>query len=372
MHRKTRTNLARLVIALTVVTSFALVGTTFAGAVAVDDGSIVAQQAPPGVDDNPDQNQAYLRVLHAVADAGPVDVSVNGETVATGVEFSNATDYVAVDSGPVQLEITDSGSGETVLSQEASLNPRIAVTFTASGTLAENGDAGLQVTSTLDNALESGGNFSVLRFAHLSPDVPAVDIVRVDLSADNLTEVIYEDVAYGEVGDYLTVPEGDQTLQVRRADDGTTLFSTTFDLDDESAYTAYAIGLGNASGDEAPVQVTPVQDADWEWDFPGVTEPTTVTEEETATPFEEEETETPSEEEETATPFEEETETPLGEEETATPFEEEETETPFDEEETETPTEEEEIEDEEEEEEETETPTEEEETEDEEEEEEEE
>ncbi|MFC7134866.1 MULTISPECIES: DUF4397 domain-containing protein [Salinibaculum] len=353
-------------IALTVVTGFALVGTTFAGAVAVDDGSIVAQQAPPGVDGNPDQNQAYLRVLHAVADAGPVDVSVNGETVATGVEFSNATDYVAVDSGPVQLEITDSGSGETVLSQEASLNPRIAATFTASGTLGENGDAGLQVTSTLDNALESGGNFSVLRFAHLSPDVPAVDIVRVDLSADNLTEVIYEDVAYGEVGDYLTVPEGDQTLQVRRADDGTTLFSTTFDLDDESAYTAYAIGLGNASGDEAPVQVTPIQDAIWEWQFPGVTG--TVTEEETATPFEEEETETPSEDEETATPFEEEdTETPFGEEETATPFEEEEetetpfdeeeTETPFDEEETETPFDEEEETEDEEEEEETETPT---------------
>jgi len=51
-----------------------------------------------------------------------------------------------------------------------------------------------------------------LRVVHASPDAPAVDVY-----AEGLEEPLFSDVAYGDVTDYLMVPEGTYNIQLRGA-----------------------------------------------------------------------------------------------------------------------------------------------------------
>lgn len=51
-----------------------------------------------------------------------------------------------------------------------------------------------------------------LRVVHASPDAPAVDVY-----ADGLNDPLFSNVAYGDVSDYLMVPEGTYNIQLRSA-----------------------------------------------------------------------------------------------------------------------------------------------------------
>ncbi|PSQ03754.1 hypothetical protein BRC97_12835 [Halobacteriales archaeon QS_6_71_20] len=52
-------------------------------------------------DEGPDTQQtSYLRVVHASADAPAVDVAVDGETVVSGLELGETSDYLALRRSP--------------------------------------------------------------------------------------------------------------------------------------------------------------------------------------------------------------------------------------------------------------------------------
>jgi len=169
------------------------------------------------------------------------------------------------------------------------------------------------------------------------------------MMADSGT-VLASNVTFQNASDYVNVPAGDYTLEIRSNETNETLATVELSVEGGNAYSAVAAGYANP--DESPAgasfQLVPLQDATMTVSLPTVEEPAEETEteapgEETETPEEEPGEETPTEEapgEETETPGEE-TETPG--EETETPGEEtgtpsEETEAPG--EETETPGEE--------------------------------
>jgi len=269
-----------------------------------------ATSAPQiGMADNPSQDTAYVRVVHAVPNAGPVDVSVNNETVATNVSLGNASEYVDVESGDVAVTITAAGDEEEVVYEDnVSISPRTVETLIARGELGEAEGTPFGVTPVVDNALEPGGNYSALSFAHLSPDAPAVDVTVENESAENGTTVLFDNVSYGEISEYVTVPEGDHTLQVRNAtedNDGEILYTTEVDLEDEMAFTALAVGYTEPQDTEtdSEFQVALNPDVTVEYTFP----------QEELAPSNETTTEAPANGTMTASPMNETTEAPMDE-----------------------------------------------------------
>lgn len=63
----------------------------------------------------PAEGQARMRFVHASPDAPAVDVQAGGETLFSDVAFKNATDYMVVDAGTVDLTVQTAGDSETVL-----------------------------------------------------------------------------------------------------------------------------------------------------------------------------------------------------------------------------------------------------------------
>ncbi len=88
-----------------------------------------------------------------------------------------------------------------------------------------------------DNSSPAPGNAHV-RFVHLAPDAPAVDIAVTG------GPVLFGDIEFSEVGTYLPVPAGTYDLEARVAGTDTvvlTLPGTA--LADGTVYTVYATGL---------------------------------------------------------------------------------------------------------------------------------
>lgn len=78
----------------------------------------------------PEQGQAVLRILHAGADAGQVDVHVPGrqEPLAAGLDFQRASDFAAV-AGSAEIELRPANRSET-MHRVANLRPAAGGIYT--------------------------------------------------------------------------------------------------------------------------------------------------------------------------------------------------------------------------------------------------
>ena len=339
------------------------------------------------------QSTSHLRVAHAAPGGGPVDVYVDNQSVASNVPFGAVGDYLALEAGNHTVTVTAVGVRDAVVFNETvDLEARSVTTVAATLNGSDTENASVVPQAYTDDARTPADGEAALRLVHLSPNAPAVDIVAVgDGATDNETEagneteteagnetetdavneteteagnetetdavdetatddgetsetVLAEDLAYTDATDYLTVPAGDYTVEIRTADENATVVATIdVSLESGTAYSAWAIG--NVPDGDAPpptFRVLATEDASQTFEFPAgapgtpANETETPTEnvtetvtEETETITEENETETGTTETETIT---EENETATGETETVT----DETET----EETETVTEE--------------------------------
>ncbi len=76
---------------------------------------------------------AYLRVVHASADAPAVDVALNGAVIASGVTFGQATDYFALAAGDYTVSLTPTGEATAALETTLTLETGGSVTAVAMG-----------------------------------------------------------------------------------------------------------------------------------------------------------------------------------------------------------------------------------------------
>jgi hypothetical protein len=251
-------------------------------------GVVVAQQVPT---DDTDQTQesTYLRVVHASPDAPAVDVYVDNESTLTDVSFGAVSEYLSLDAGSYNVTITAAGDREAVVFEgNVTLDPRTVTTLAASGevgeiatdgenvtdgenatdgenvTDGENATDGENVTEPFapvlyeDDALRPAANDSAISVVHLSPDAPAVDVTTANgtVLADSLT--------FQNRSEYLTVPAGDYTVQIR-ADapdqNGTVVTTVDVSLEEGTAYSAMALGYLNAMGEQRPFEVALTEDA---------------------------------------------------------------------------------------------------------------
>jgi len=252
----------------TLVVSALLIGSMLAV------GGVVGTQQD--ADDPSTQDASYLRVVHASPDAPAVDVAVDNETVLSGVEFGTVSDYLTLSAGEYNVTIEASESGAVVFDDAVTLDPRSITTVAAAGEIGENATQPFEPIRYDDNAYEPADGESAISVVHLSPDAPTVDVT---VGTGNDTVVLAANVSYGEASDYVTVPAGNHTVDLRQAtaaNDGPVLASTEVTLANGSAHSALALGFVNPENDTESFRVVRTEDATVAVELPGAANETAV------------------------------------------------------------------------------------------------
>lgn len=186
---------------------------------------------------------SYIRILHAVPDAPPVDIYANETILARNIPYRRFTEYLQVRPGPYNIKIYPAGKTENiVLDTDLTIPSDSITTVAAIGTLPN-----IDLFPILDPIQDIEPGKACVRFAHLSPNAPAVDVTLPDGT------VIFENVAYEEMTEYTCINPGRYTLQARVAGTNELLLNVpNIRLLPNRFYTVYAVGL---VGETPPLQV---------------------------------------------------------------------------------------------------------------------
>lgn len=204
---------------------------------------------------------ARLRAVHAVPDivGVPVDIYVNNENVAPGVDFFSATEYLDVPVGETDIAVVPAGGDPdtaAVITATVTLEEGQDYSAVARGTADDTDDADLGATLLDDDTSAPRRGYAKLRVAHFSPDAPAVDIL-----VDG-TKVI-SGLEYLEASAYLPLTTGSYTVEVAPAG-GTPIYTDTLDIEAGQVVTAWANGLlDEAAPEDQAFTVTPTVDAEY-------------------------------------------------------------------------------------------------------------
>lgn len=176
----------------------------------------------------------YVRVMHAVPDAPNVDIYANDNLIIDNLSYGEYTDYLMVPEGTYRISVSVAGTEDSpILANMVTVNNNAILTVAAVGTLSDIGLLGIT-----DVNEEGDQDKAMIRFLHLSPDAPAVDITLPDGT------VIFSNVSFRHITSYTEVTPMNYTLQVRVAGTQDVVLTVPdLNLDPDRYYTVYAIGL---------------------------------------------------------------------------------------------------------------------------------
>jgi hypothetical protein len=199
-----------------------------------------------------DAHEAQVRVVHASPDAPAVDVWVNGAVAFSNAPFTGITDYAKLEPGTYNVQVTPTGATEpVVIEADLPLETMTDYTVVAVGMLES-----IEPLVLVDNNSAPAAGKAHVRFVHASPDAPAVDI-----AVANGGPVLFANVEFKGVGDYLPVDAGTYDLEARLAGTDTVALSVPgVALEEGTVYTVFAMGL---AGGEPALQAVPSVDASY-------------------------------------------------------------------------------------------------------------
>ena len=167
-------------------------------------------------DDNGPSGGGSLRLVHVSPDAGPVDIVLDGDTIVRNLAYLGASDYLDASEGGHTLQVSATGTTNTLLDRDVSIADGTVYTVLVADTVAS---LKLMVL-TDDNGAPPAGKVKV-RAVHAAPHAGRVD-VYVTTPEDVITGATPAliDVPFGQFSTYLDADEG--TYRVRVTPTGTT------------------------------------------------------------------------------------------------------------------------------------------------------
>ncbi|MEZ4579270.1 MAG: DUF4397 domain-containing protein [Desulfobacterales bacterium] len=152
------------------------------------------------------------------------------------MEFPNNTGYLGILSGTRNVKVNVTGTPTTVIEADLPLDTGTSYTVFAIDEVAEIAPLVLE-----DDLTPPAAGKAHVRFVHLSPDAPAVDIALQGGA------VIFADVAFGESDDdglFTPLDAGTYDLEVRVADTMTVVLPLPgITLEEGKIYTVFAKGF---------------------------------------------------------------------------------------------------------------------------------
>lgn len=180
------------------------------------------------------QMNSYIRVLHASPNAPAVDIYANGNLIVSDLAYMESSPYIPVPSDNYSIMVFPTGQKtDPVVTTDIFIPPNTIFNVAAIGELPDISLYPIQEPTAAPNM-----GRACVRFVHLSPNAPAVDIKLADG-----TEV-FTDVEFKDMTGYVCVPPGTYTFTVTpTGTDDVVLTVPNIELSSNNAYTIYAIGL---------------------------------------------------------------------------------------------------------------------------------
>jgi hypothetical protein len=186
---------------------------------------------------------ANVMVVHASPDAPGVDLLVDDVKLNTAaLNFPSNTGYLELEAGTRNLKVNVAGTTTTVINADVPFTKDMSYSVFAVDSVSV-----ISAIVLTDDLTAPAAGKAHVRFVHLSPDAPAVD-VAVASSGD----VVFGNKAFKEYTAFTPLDAGAYNLDVRVA--GTTtvaLVLPTITLEAGKIYTVFAKGFLGGSGAQA-------------------------------------------------------------------------------------------------------------------------
>jgi hypothetical protein len=184
---------------------------------------------------------ANVMVIHASPDAPGVDVLVDGAVALTNVTFPQNSSYLAVNAGTRNVVVNVTGGGPTVIA--APLPVLAGMNYSV---FAIDSVANLTPFVLLDTLTTPAAGKAHVRFIHLSPNAPAVDVAVTG------GPVLFADYAFAENSSFTPVDAGTYNLEVRLAGTSNVVLPLPgITLTAGKIYTVWASGFVGGAGAQA-------------------------------------------------------------------------------------------------------------------------
>jgi hypothetical protein len=189
------------------------------------------------------QPYSYIRLFNAVPGSQPVDIYANNSLIAQRLPYRGFTEYLQVFPGIYNISVFAEGTTGPSL-----LDAVIEIPVRSINTVAFMGSPpALSIRPFFETVVQVPPGRLYLRFANLVPDGP-----EMDLALSNGTE-LFNNVSFGMVTNYLSIPAGTYIFNVKRSDtDGALLYVPNIQLQEGRFYTIYTVGRMDGS---VPLQV---------------------------------------------------------------------------------------------------------------------
>jgi len=200
-------------------------------------------------DDNPvapAASPARVMAVHASPDAPAVDLLVDNTIVGTGLAFPNNTGYLNVSAGSRNIKVNVTGTSTTVI------NANVSVTSgTSYSVFAVDSVAAISALVLSDDLTTPAAGKAHVRFVHLSPNAPAVDV------AVQGGGVVFGNKAFTEYTAFTPLDAGTYDLEVRVAGTSTVVLPLNgIALQAGKIYTVFAKGfVGGAGAQDLGAQI---------------------------------------------------------------------------------------------------------------------
>jgi len=181
-------------------------------------------------------DQAILRVVHAVPGALPVDVFVDNNQVFSNVEYKEVTEYAALSAGRHSVRVVAAGAGAQ---GQALIDTAVSLPADTYNTVAVVGQTNsVRPLVLVNNSTLPVTTQSRVRIVHASPDAPAVDV------AARGGPVLFGDVSFGQATDYRILTAQTQDLEVRQAGTNTVVKEVpNVTLNGATVHSIFIVGL---------------------------------------------------------------------------------------------------------------------------------
>jgi hypothetical protein len=167
---------------------------------------------------------ANLRIANLIPDAsGPLNVTLDSNTFASGLNFEGLTRYQQIDSGSRVIQLSVAGGANNIVSATLNFTGTINYTLVAYGPVAEP-----TLVLISDVTIDPGAGLFNLRLVNAATGVSAVDIyvtapgANLDAAAPSIAGV-----ALGSSSGFVTLPAGNVEIRVTPAGTKEVIYDST-------------------------------------------------------------------------------------------------------------------------------------------------
>ena len=186
---------------------------------------------------------ANVMVVHASPDAPGVDLLVDDvKKNSAALNFPNNTGYLELEAGTRNLKVNVAGTTTTVINADVPFTKDMSYSVFAVDSVSV-----ISAIVLTDDLTAPAAGKAHVRFVHLSPDAPAVDVAVASTG-----DIVFGNKAFKEYTAFTPLDAGAYNLDVRVAGTSTVaLVLPTITLEAGKIYTVYAKGFLGGSGAQA-------------------------------------------------------------------------------------------------------------------------